>query len=96
VLAHHLPRELRDPLETARESERFSVEEFLARAHARAGGSDMPQREMRDYAAAVLTTLQEAAPDNLAYVRAQLSDDYDALFPTPAPVAADSGEPVTS
>jgi RND superfamily putative drug exporter len=95
VLAHHLPRELRDPLETARESERFSVEEFLARAHARAGGSDMPQREMRDYAAAVLATLQEAAPDNLAYVRAQLSDDYDALFPTPAPVQADSGEPVT-
>ena len=95
VLAHHLPRELRDPLETARGSERFSAEEFLARAHARAGGSDMPRREMRDYAAAVLATLQEAAPDNLAYVRAQLSDDYDTLFGTPAPVDADTGEPVS-
>jgi hypothetical protein len=50
---------------------------------------------MRNYAAAVLATLQEAAPDNLAYVRAQLSDDYDALFPTPAPVEADTGEPVS-
>jgi hypothetical protein len=56
----------------------------------------MPRREMRDYAAAVLGALEEAAPDNLAYVRAQLSDDYDALFGTPAPAAADSGEPVTS
>jgi hypothetical protein len=55
----------------------------------------MPQREMRNYAAAVLATLQEAAPDNLAYVRAQLSDDYDALFGTPAPVEADTGEPVS-
>ena len=35
---------------------------------------------MRDYATAVLTTLEEAAPDDLAYVRAQLSDDYDSLF----------------
>ena len=96
VLAQHLPRALRDPLETSRESERFSVDEFLARAHARAGGSDMPRREMRDYVAAVLATLQEATPDNLAYVRAQLSEDYDTLFPTPAPVEAASGEPVTS
>ena len=35
---------------------------------------------MHDYAAAVLTTLEEVAPDDLAYVRAQLSDDYDPLF----------------
>ena len=32
---------------------------------------------MRDYASIVLTTLEEAAPDDLAYVRAQLSEDYD-------------------
>jgi RND superfamily putative drug exporter len=94
VLARHLPRELRAALKTSRESERFSVDEFLARAHARAGGSDMPKREMRDYAAAVLATLQEATPDNLAYVRAQLSEDYDTLFGTPAPVEAATGEPV--
>ena len=35
---------------------------------------------MRDYATAVLTTLEAEAPDDLAYVRAQLSEDYDELF----------------
>ena len=66
----------------ARRPERFSADEFLARARARAGGKDVGEDEMRAYAGAVLTTLQEAAPDDLAYVRAQLSDDYDPLFRT--------------
>jgi hypothetical protein len=38
---------------------------------------------MSDYASAVLRTLEEASPDDLAYVRAQLSEDYDTLFETP-------------
>ena len=81
VLADHLPSELGGALDSSGEgSERFPVDEFLARAHARAGGDGVSEEEMRDYASAVLTTLEEAAPDDLAYVRAQLSDDYDSLF----------------
>jgi RND superfamily putative drug exporter len=92
VLAHHLPRELRPPLERSPdEPERFPVDEFLTRAHARAGGHGVSQDEMRDFAGAVLTTLEEAAPDDLAYVRAQLSDDYDPLFPRNAQASAKVG-----
>jgi hypothetical protein len=39
---------------------------------------------MSDYASAVLRTLEEASRDDLAYVRAQLSEDYDPLFEHPA------------
>ena len=88
---HHLPRELRAPLEPSRESERFSVG-GVPRARARPRGRRAACRSAR-----CATTpppcwrrSQEATPDNLAYVRAQLSDDYDALFPTPAPVEADT------
>ncbi len=81
VLADHLPDDLGSALERSGEgSERFSVDEFLARAKQRSGGDGVSEDEMRDYATAVLTTLEEAAPDDLAYVRAQLSDDYDRLF----------------
>lgn len=81
VLAHHLPPPLDEALDRANgHSERFPVDEFLARAVARAGGEGVSTEAMRGYATAVLTTLGEAAPDDLAYVRAQLTDDYDPLF----------------
>jgi putative drug exporter of the RND superfamily len=94
VLAHHLPRELRGPVVKAEAaSEAFGVEEFLRRARARAGGDGVSDADMRAYATAVLTTLEEASPDDLAYVRAQLSEDYDALFGRSRPVDVASGEP---
>jgi RND superfamily putative drug exporter len=81
VLAHHLPSPLDRALDRSDNlDDRFPVDEFLDRARARAGGEGVSTDEMRGYATAVLTTLEEAAPDDLAYVRAQLSDDYDALF----------------
>ena len=81
ALAHHLPPPLDEALDRANgHVERFPVDEFLARAVARAGGEGVSTEAMRGYASAVLTTLGEAAPDDLAYVRAQLSDDYDPLF----------------
>ena len=73
VLADHLPRELRAPT-------RFPADEFLSRARAAAGGEGVSQEEMAELTGAVLTTLEEAAPDDLAYVRTQLSSDYDPLF----------------
>jgi RND superfamily putative drug exporter len=96
VLAHHLPPELEAAVISAHErTQRFGVDEFLARAKAGAGGTGVSEDEMHAYARAVLTTLEEAAPDDLAYVRAQLSDDYDTLFRTPAPVDVFTGEPVS-
>ncbi|WP_051324192.1 MMPL family transporter [Candidatus Solirubrobacter pratensis] len=81
TLAHHLPRELREALTRSGEGpQRFSKDEFLARARARAGGDGVTEAEMAGYAGAVLSTLGEAVPDDLAYVRAQLSEDYDPLF----------------
>jgi uncharacterized protein (DUF2267 family) len=81
VLAHHLPPPLDLALDRSRNGgERFPVEEFLIRARARSGGEGVSTEQMRGYASAVLSTLEEAAPDDLAYVRAQLSDDYDPLF----------------
>jgi RND superfamily putative drug exporter len=81
VLARHLPSPLDQALDRSADlDERFPVDEFLARARDRAGGEGVSTDEMRAYASAVLTTLEEASPDDLAYVRAQLSDDYDALF----------------
>jgi putative drug exporter of the RND superfamily len=81
VLAHHLPSPLDRALERSDNgNERFAVDEFLLRARTRAGGEGVSADEMRGYASAVLATLEEAAPDDLAYVRAQLSEDYDTLF----------------
>jgi putative drug exporter of the RND superfamily len=95
VLTHHLPPPLDRALNrSGNGSERFPVDEFLDRARARAGGDGVTTEEMRGYASAVLTTLEEAAPDNLAYVRAQLSDDYDPLFDaSAAPAVKDSSLP---
>src|SRR5262249_58127073 len=82
VLAGHLPRRLRASLDGDSEpSGRFPVDEFLSRAHsASGGGDDVSADEMAGFASAVLVTLEEAAPDDLAYVRTQLSADYDPLF----------------
>ena len=94
VLARHLPRELRDAVKgTGEQPERFGVGEFLARARGHAGDG-VSEQAMRAYAAAVLITLEEASPDDLAYVRAQLSDDYDVLFSMP-PAGRAAGEPVS-
>ncbi len=83
VLARHLPRELAGALKGSSERpERFPVGEFLARARD-LSGNGASEQAMRVYATAVLVTLEEAAPDDLAYVRAQLSDDYDVLFSMP-------------
>jgi RND superfamily putative drug exporter len=78
-LARYLPTSLAPTLDRGG-SERFSADEFLRRAKARSGGDTVSDEQMRDYATAVLTTLEEEAPDDLAYVRAQLSEDYDELF----------------
>ncbi len=94
VLARHLPGELRDAVKgTGEQPERFGVGEFLARARGHAGDG-VSEQAMRAYAAAVLITLEEASPDDLAYVRAQLSDDYDVLFSMP-PAGRAAGEPVS-
>jgi putative drug exporter of the RND superfamily len=81
VLADHLPQRLRAPLDGDAEPDaRFPADEFLSRARVAAGGEGVSQEEMAELTGAVLTTLEEAAPDDLAYVRAQLSRDYDPLF----------------
>jgi len=57
-------------------------------------GEGVSTEAMRGYAAAVLTTLEEVVPDDLAYVRAQLSEDYDPLFDASlAPSTSDSSLP---
>jgi RND superfamily putative drug exporter len=78
-LARYLPASLAPTLDRGG-SEDFPVDEFLRRAKARSGGDTVSNEQMRDYATAVLTTLEAEAPDDLAYVRAQLSEDYDELF----------------
>ena len=81
VLANHLPKRLRAPLDrSAQRPARFTRDEFLDRARTASGGEDVSQEEMAEFTAAVLATLEEAAPDDLAYVRTQLSADYDELF----------------
>jgi hypothetical protein len=40
----------------------------------------VPTAEAREHARAVLTTLEDTTTDGLAYVRAQLSPDYEELF----------------
>jgi uncharacterized protein (DUF2267 family) len=78
ALAAGLPRDLAGQIRRAAGSpERFGADEFVHRVSAREGVSDA---EAREHARAVLTTLQDASADRLAYVRAQLSDDYGALF----------------
>jgi RND superfamily putative drug exporter len=67
TLANHLPPELRDALNRSDDRpERFDVDEFLVRARTRAGGDGVSEDEMAGYAGAVLSTLGEAVPDDLA------------------------------
>ena len=78
-LATRLPRHLGDRLrETKGGADGFPAEEFIARMREREGNASASSVE-RD-ARAVLTTLAEAVPGGLDYVRVQLSEDYDPLF----------------
>jgi putative drug exporter of the RND superfamily len=81
ALAAQLPPSLAEPVRrAARRPERFGAEEFVARVGEREG---VPDRTARAHARAVLTTLEDTTSDRLAYVRAQLSDDYAAFFAAP-------------
>jgi putative drug exporter of the RND superfamily len=89
ALAAQLPAPLSDQIRDApRRPERFGADEFVARMGAREGVSDATARA---HARAVLTTLEHITTDRLAYVRAQLSDDYGAFFSGDA----DGAAPVT-
>jgi uncharacterized membrane protein YdfJ with MMPL/SSD domain len=78
ALAAQLPSPLSEHIrDTARRPERFGADEFVARMGEREG---VPDETARAHARAVLTTLEDNTPDRLAYVRAQLSDDYEPLF----------------
>ena len=80
ALAAQLPGTLADQIRGAsRRPERFGADEFVARMGEREG---VPDATARAHARAVLTTLEDNATDRLAYVRAQLSDDYAAFFTT--------------
>jgi RND superfamily putative drug exporter len=77
-LAAQLPPELADDVRRAtRRPERFPADEFVRRVGERAG---VPDVEARAHARAVLTTLEDTTADRLAYLRAQLSPDYEDLF----------------
>jgi uncharacterized protein (DUF2267 family) len=78
TLTARLPREMAGQIRrAARSPERFGADEFVRRMSEREG---VPPGEARRHARAVLTTLEEQSADRLAYVRAQLSDDYGAFF----------------
>jgi uncharacterized protein (DUF2267 family) len=78
ALAAQLPRGLAgDVRRAAQRPERFPVEEFVRRVGEREG---VPAADARRHARAVLTTLEDEAEDRLAYLRAQLSPDYEELF----------------
>ncbi|MEA2247744.1 MAG: putative drug exporter of the superfamily [Solirubrobacteraceae bacterium] len=92
-LAAQLPAELSDTIRrAARRPERFSAEEFLRRMSEREGVSP---EEARRHARAVMTTLEDSTTDHLAYIRAQLSPDFEELFegPTDGRAAASADEP---
>ncbi len=90
ALATRLPRGLDGEIRraAARSPERFGADEFVHRMADREG---VPEDEARRHARAVLTTLEANATDGLEYVRAQLSDDYDALFERRGPRADTPG-----
>jgi RND superfamily putative drug exporter len=82
ALARQLPPSLAEQIRgAARRPERFTADEFVARMGEREGVSDTTARA---HARAVLTTLEDNTTDRLAYVRAQLSDDFGAFFAGPA------------
>jgi len=78
ALAAQLPRGLAgDVRRAARGPERFPADEFVRRVGERAG---VPATDARAHARAVLATLEDTTTDRLAYVRAELSPDYEELF----------------
>jgi RND superfamily putative drug exporter len=78
TLAAQLPEDLSDQIKgVARRPERFGADEFVRRMGEREG---VPDDVARDHARAVLSTLEDTTLDGLAYVRAQLSEDYESLF----------------
>jgi RND superfamily putative drug exporter len=97
----HLATQLPDALSqqvrrAARRPERFGADEFVQRMGEREGVSDDVARA---HARAVFATLEDTTVDRLAYVRAQLSEDYEPLFRGPAdgavaaPAATDRSAP---
>jgi uncharacterized protein (DUF2267 family) len=88
AIAARLPRDLAGQIrKAARSPERFPADEFVRRVAEREG---VPEPEARIHARAVLTALEDTSADDLAYLRGQLSDDYEDLF---AAAAAPSGPP---
>jgi RND superfamily putative drug exporter len=86
TLAKQLPPSLARQIRgAARRPERFTADEFVHRMGEREGVSDTTAR---DHARAVLTTLEDSTADRLAYVRAQLTDDYGPFFSDPGDGAA--------
>jgi uncharacterized protein (DUF2267 family) len=78
TLAAQLPEGLSDQIRrAARGPERFGADEFVHRMGEREGVSD---EVARAHARAVLSALEDTTVDRLAYVRAQLSADYEPLF----------------
>lgn len=78
ALAAQLPAELSGRVRrAARRPERFGADEFLRRMSEREG---VAPEEAREHARAVLTTLEDTTTDHLAYIRAQLSPDFEELF----------------
>jgi putative drug exporter of the RND superfamily len=93
-LATWLPEHLADCLRGAEAgADQFAATEFIARMREREG--DTSPSSVERHARAVLTTLDEAVPGGLDYVRVQLSEDYDPLFGDRRrrPVAASSHQP---
>jgi RND superfamily putative drug exporter len=81
MLAAQLPPTLARALgKPSRRPERFGADEFVRRLADREG---VPISEARVRAWAVLATLRDGSADGLAYLRAQLSEDYDPLFDGP-------------
>jgi RND superfamily putative drug exporter len=77
-LAAQLPRGLAGDVRRASgRAERFDAAEFVRRVGEREG---VPSADAREHARAVLATLEDATADRLAYVRAELSPDFEELF----------------
>jgi uncharacterized protein (DUF2267 family) len=94
AIAARLPRDLAGNIrKAARSPERFPADEFVHRVAEREG---VPEPEARRHARAVLTALEDTSADGLAYLRGQLSDDYEDLFAAgaerPGAVGSESAE----
>lgn len=87
-LAAQLPASLSDSLTGAErgEAQSFSAEEFVARVADRAG---VDEETARRYARAVFAAVEDAAPEEFARARDQLSEEYDRLIEAGTPMAAD-------